>query len=251
MWSSLDLTPAECASSFAGMGRKAKPGSNEGLKSIILAARHAFAAHGFDGASLRQISAEAGVLHTAMLYHFPTKDALWKAVMADMFEALEARFAGVIAAQSANETRDLARALVREFVMFCAECPELHRIMTSEGRSETDRLTWLVETYSKRLFQSVAAMVPAANPLLSDPVRLYYAIIGLSASVFTLAPEYRRLSGKDPFGTGEVATTADIVEAIVFGQANSESGPPHEREPTLISSAARSGASLRRVKNGA
>lgn len=201
------------------MGRKAKPGSDEGLRSIILAARHAFAAHGYDGASLRQISAEAGVLHTAMLYHFPTKDALWKAVMADMFEALEGRFAAQTTAHSASAPRDLARALVREFVMFCSECPELHRIMTSEGRSETDRLSWLVDTYSKRLFQSVAALVPAANPVLSDPIRLYYAIIGLSASVFTLAPEYRRLSGKDPFGASELAATADIVEAIVFGAA--------------------------------
>jgi TetR/AcrR family transcriptional regulator len=199
------------------MGRKAKPGSDEGLRSIILAARGAFAAHGYDGASLRQISAEAGVLHTAMLYHFPTKDALWKAVMADMFEALEARFAARTAEQSSGTPRDLARALVREFVMFCAECPELHRIMTSEGRSETDRLSWLVDTCSKRLFQEVTAMAPAAIPLLNDPIRLYYAIIGLSASVFTLAPEYRRLSGKDPFGAGEIAATADIVEAIVFG----------------------------------
>lgn len=210
------------------MGRKAKPGSDEGLRSIIMAARHAFAAHGYDGASLRQISAEAGVLHTAMLYHFPTKDALWKAVMADMFEALEARFAARTAAQSSRSPRDLARALVREFVTFCAECPELHRIMTSEGRSETDRLSWLVDTYSKRLFQAAAALAPAANPLLSDPIRLYYAIIGLSASVFTLAPEYRRLSGKDPFGAGEVAATADIVEAIVFGSGRGDGGAPND-----------------------
>jgi TetR/AcrR family transcriptional regulator len=218
------LTRAGRACTSVGMGKKAKPGSDKGLRSIILAARRAFAAHGFDGASLRQISAEAGVLHTAMLYHFPTKDALWKAVMADMFEALEARFAARAAAHSASDPRDLARALVREFVMFCAECPELHRIMTSEGRSETDRLSWLVDTYSKRLFNAVTAMAPAANPLLNDPIRLYYAIIGLSASVFTLAPEYRRLSGKDPFAEDEVAATADIVEMIVFFSANGAVG---------------------------
>lgn len=223
-----ELTWRVQACTSAGMGRKAKPGSDEGLKSIILAARHAFAAHGFDGASLRQISGEAGVLHTAMLYHFPTKDALWKAVMSDMFEALDARFAAVTAAQSAGDPRELARALVREFVTFCSECPELHRIMTSEGRSETDRLTWLVDTYSKRLFHAVATLAPVANPLLSDPVRLYYAIIGLSASVFTLAPEYRRLSGKDPFAAAEIAATADIVEAIVFGAAKGEHKSPND-----------------------
>jgi TetR/AcrR family transcriptional regulator len=223
------LTRRAHACTFAGMGKKAKPGSVEGLKSIILAARQAFAAHGYEGASLRQISAEAGVLHTAMLYHFPTKDALWKAVMADMFETLEARFDARTAAAATgthpvSSPRDLGRALVREFVLFCSECPELHRIMTSEGRSDTDRLSWLVDTYSKRLFQAVAALAPACDPLLSDPVRLYYAIIGLSASVFTLAPEYRRLSGKDPFAPAEIEVTADIVEAIVFGPRTGGSG---------------------------
>lgn len=226
------LTPRVRPFTFAAMGRKAKPGSDEGLKSIILAARHAFAAHGYDGASLRQISAEAGVLHTAMLYHFPTKEALWKAVMADMFEALDARFAARTAAHAGahpeSSPRDLARALVREFVLFCSECPELHRIMTSEGRSETDRLSWLVDTYSKRVFDAVAALAPAANPLLRDPVRLYYAIIGLSASVFTLAPEYRRLSGKDPFAPREIAATADIVEAIIFGPTAGEGGAAND-----------------------
>jgi hypothetical protein len=74
-----------------------------------------------------------------------------------------------------------------------------------------------VDNYSSRLFDSVKAMVPVANPLIADPIRLYYAVIGLSASVFTLAPEYRRLSGRDPFAEDEVAATADLVERLVFG----------------------------------
>ncbi len=184
---------------------------------MLLAARGAFATHGFEGASLRAISAQAGVLHTAMLYHFPSKDALWRAVMADLFEHAEARLAAA-AAEVAGEASDVvARATVRAFVHFCAEFPELHRIMTNEGRSETDRLAWLVDSYSRRLFSAVKSMAPVANPLLTDPIRLYYAIVGLSASVFTLAPEYRRLSGRDPFASEEVAATADLLERLVFG----------------------------------
>lgn len=197
--------------------KASKPGSDDGQRRMLLAARAAFATHGFEGASLRAISAQAGVLHTAMLYHFPSKDALWRAVMADLFEHAEARLAAA-AAEVAGEASDVvARATVRAFVHFCAEYPELHRIMTNEGRSETDRLTWLVDNYSRRLFGAVKSMASAARPLLADPIRLYYAIIGLSASVFTLAPEYRRLSGRDPFASEEVTATADIVERLVFG----------------------------------
>lgn len=194
-----------------------KPGSDEGQQRILLAARAAFATHGFEGAKLRAISADAGVLHTAMLYHFPSKDALWRAVMADLFEAVEARLAAEAARLADAPPAQVARALVRAFVAFSAGCPELHRIMTGEGRSDTDRLAWLVDNYSSRLFAGVQALAPVASPLLRDPIQLYYAIIGLSASVFTLAPEYRRLSGRDPFAPDEVAATADLVEQLVFG----------------------------------
>ncbi len=138
--------------------------------------------------------------------------------MADMFEAVEARFAAVGVKFADEPPSKLARALVREFVAFCASCPQLHRIMTFEGCSDSERLSWLVDNYSRRLFDSVGLMASVASPLIADPIRLYYAVIGLSASAFTLAPEYRRLCGRDPFAPDEVAATADLVEQLVFGR---------------------------------
>lgn len=217
MVNSLDTGGSHRHGMAMGKNTSARPGSDEGQRRILLAARTAFATHGFDGASLRAISAAAGVLHTAMLYHFPSKDTLWRAVMADMFEAVEARFAAVAEQYADASPAKLARALVRDFVTFCASCPELHRIMTFEGCSDSDRLAWLVDNYSRRLFASVTLMAATASPLITDPIRLYYAVIGLSASAFTLAPEYRRLSGRNPFAANEVAATADLVEQLVFG----------------------------------
>lgn len=198
-----------------------RPSSDEGHRRILDAARDAFATFGFEGASLRAISAEAGVLHTAMLYHFHTKDVLWRAVMTELFEDLTARFATRTAALRHGPPADLARALVRDFVHFCAARPELHRIMTIEGRANTDRLKWIVKTYSRDLFQNVLPMVPLASPVAAagDPVRLYYAIVGVAASTFSLAPEFRLLSGRDPFQPEEIAATAAWVEGLIFGPA--------------------------------
>lgn len=198
----------------------AKPGSDEGRRRILGAAREAFSRFGFEGASLRAISAEAGVLHTTMLYHFNTKDVLWRAVMTELFDDLEARFAARAADAGASREK-LARALVRDFVHFCAERPELHRIMTIEGRADTDRLKWIVENYTRDLFKSVVPMLSVASPAAgsADPIRLYYAIVGVAASTFSLAPEFRQLSGRDPFDPGEVEATAAWVEAMIFGVA--------------------------------
>ncbi|MBL1436328.1 MAG: TetR family transcriptional regulator [Rhodobacteraceae bacterium] len=196
----------------------AKPGSDAGIRRILEAACTAFATRGFDGASLRAISREAGVLHTAMLYHFKTKDALWRAVMSELFDDFNGRID-----RRTEEMKDatldaLARQLIRVFVHFCAERPELHRIMTIEGLSDTPRLAWLYDNHTKRLFATVDAMKSAADQtVFDDPARLYYVIVGLAASTFTLAPEYKRLSGRDPFSDEEVEATASLVERILFG----------------------------------
>lgn len=200
----------------------AKPGSDEARARFLDAARDAFATFGFEGASLRAISTEAGVLHTAMLYHYSTKDALWRAVMTEIFDDLEARTIARTTEMRGASQQALARQLIRDFVYFCAERPELHRIMTIEGRSDTPRLSWLVKNYTKRLFDAVSAIAGEAKGApFNDPVRLYYAIIGLAASTFTLAPEYKRLSGRSPFSPKEVEATANLVEHMIFGPAKS------------------------------
>lgn len=196
-----------------------KSRQDAGHQKLLEAAREAFAAHGYEGASLRSISANAGMLHTAMLYHFKNKDMLWKAVMTDMFEEFSGRYQALEQELAGASADTQARFMVREFVAFCAVRPELHRIMTNEGRSDTERLTWLVENYTRPLFESVAAVAASLqlSPILADPVRLYYAIIGLAASTFTLAPEFRLLSGRDPFEPKEISDAAALVEQLIFG----------------------------------
>lgn len=208
---------------MAKQAHAVKPGSDAGQRNILKAAREAFATYGFEGASLRAISTQAGTLHSAMLYHFPSKDALWRAVMGEIFEDLEARIAARM-----EEMRDcapdaVARRIVRDFVLFCAERPELHRIMTIEGRSDTPRLAWLVKTYTKRLFDAVASMTAQVRPgVFEDSIQLYFALIGLSASAFSLAPEFKRLSGRTPFSAHQIDATARMVERVIFGPETPE-----------------------------
>ena len=192
------------------------PSSNDGQRNIIMAARNAFAERGFDGAKLRAISQEAGVLHTAMLYHFKSKDILWRTVVDDLFAELDARLAAHGAESAALLPQEFSRKLLRAFIRFSAERPELHRIMTSEGRAHSERLTWLVERHSRRMYVLMAQFTPLINmpAELNTPVRLYYAVIGLATAHFTLAPEFELLSGINPFAADELDRTVAFVEEI-------------------------------------
>ena len=187
----------------------------DGRSRIVAAAGEAFSTSGFEGASLRKIAERAGVMHQLVVYHFKTKDALWRAVIASMLgdnvEQLvvwRARLAGSSPAQA-------LRAMVREFVLFTARRPEFHRIATFEGRAGNARIDWLIETYMRPYFElstrliREAQAVGAARP--GDPGQLHYAVIGLVTQSFVFAHEYRTMTGLDPFDPTEIERVADLA----------------------------------------
>jgi TetR/AcrR family transcriptional regulator len=198
------------------------PSSDQGRRNIIAAARTAFADLGFEGARLRSISDSAGVLHTAMLYHFKNKNTLWRAVVDDLFAELETRLTEHQQEGPKQFQLEFARQRLRAFIRFSAERPELHRIMTNEGRASSERLTWLVEKHSRRMYDLMKNFTPLIDmPAgLNQPIRLYYAIVGLATAPFTLAPEFKLLSGIDPFSEDELERTAEFVEVLLLRVLN-------------------------------
>jgi TetR/AcrR family transcriptional regulator len=44
-----------------------------------------------------------------------------------------------------------------------------------------------------------------------DPARLYYAVIGLGGTLFSVSNEFRILTGRDVFTVGELRQTIDLI----------------------------------------
>ena len=74
---------------------------------ILSAAEHAFGAHPFADASLADIAATANVRRPSLLYHFPSKQALYVAVVDRLFKDVGVQMATAAGAgESATETID-------------------------------------------------------------------------------------------------------------------------------------------------
>jgi AcrR family transcriptional regulator len=93
--------------------------------------------------------------------------------------------------------------------------PQLHRMLTFEGRSDNARLHWWMSEYvrdfyalSTRLIRE-AQKAGVARP--GDPGRLHDAMIGLVTTSFVFAPEFRAMTKIDPFNPREVKAIADMV----------------------------------------
>ena len=53
---------------------------------ILEAALNVFSAHGFRGATVDQIAAEAGLSKPNLLYYFPSKEAMHEALLAELLD---------------------------------------------------------------------------------------------------------------------------------------------------------------------
>jgi TetR/AcrR family transcriptional regulator len=200
----------------------------DGRSRILAAALQIFAISGFEGSSLRQIAKHAGVLHQLVVYHFKTKDALWREVVSSIFEE-SWREQGLSYWTERVRVQGAAKALremLRAFALFTAKRPELHRLLSFEGQADSERLDWLIETYIRPLYEISTAAIRAAQQdgmaNTGDPGRLHYAVIGIITTSLVFSKEYQRMTGLDPFAPAEVEKAVELACGLLGLPAPSE-----------------------------
>lgn len=197
--------------------------ARETRERIEAAALTAFAEFGFEGASTGEIAGRAGVTQQLVIYHYETKLALWKTVADRLFEELTRRINARIEGLSGVDDGTRLRLLIREFVRFSAEVPELARFVVHEGDRDGPRLTWLVERHIRPQFEVIirAFETGQATGLVArgNPVHLFFLLLG-SAAMLAQRAQAQLLSGRDLASGEELDAYADlVVRAILVGDA--------------------------------
>ena len=203
--------------------RTTRPSADVTRERILAAALDLFSGRSFDGATTREIAARAGVTQPLLNYHFSSKDELWRAAVEGLFAELGEALAARVEGLRGVDDLTTAKLLVREFVLFSAARPQLHRIITQECKADSPRMDWLVERHVRPLYEQVTALfegLVAAGHVPDIPAaHLYYLLTGAGPTLFVLAPEFRRLTGLDPDDPVVVGTHADAVVTLLFGHS--------------------------------
>jgi len=203
--------------------RVTRPSADATRDRIVAAATDLFSERSFDGATTRDIAARAGVTQPLLTYHFHSKEELWRAAVDSLFDLLNQTMV-----QRANGLRGVdeitsAKLLVREFIIFSARNPELHRIIMQESKSDSSRMDYLVDRHVRPIYERTIEMFESLARKGAVPdvpaVHLYYILTGAGPTMFVLAPECRRLSSLDPSDEDVIEAHADAVSRLLFGSA--------------------------------
>ena len=148
---------------------------------ILAAAAEAFATHGVAGATLAQIARAAGIRRPSLLYHYNSKDLLYRAVVRDVFDRLEAVLDGPMGDDAAFEVR--LEALVRAYAAFLAAHPHHARIVVREMIAEDSPGTAILREHIAPILARVVAFLQVAG---ADRLRPQ---VPLSAAVMQIASD--------------------------------------------------------------
>jgi TetR/AcrR family transcriptional regulator len=202
--------------------RTRRPSADPTRDRILAAALDLFSDRSFEGATLREIAERAGVTQPLLHYHYRSKDELWRAAVDSLFAELRDAMAERSHGLRGVDALTAAKLRVREFIVFSARHPQLHRIITQESKSDGARMEYLVERHVRPLYVNTVELFERLTrdgllPPIAPP-HLYYILTGAGPTMFVLGPECERLSGLDPQSDEVIDAHADAVCMLLFGE---------------------------------
>jgi AcrR family transcriptional regulator len=99
-------------------------------QALVEAGRRLFATHGYDGASVRAITGEAGANLGAITYHYGSKRELYDRVVGSVVSPLAERVEAVV--EGGGDALARAEGVVRSYFEYLSRNPDLPQLMLQE-----------------------------------------------------------------------------------------------------------------------
>jgi TetR/AcrR family transcriptional regulator len=212
-------------------GSRGRP--EESRAAILQAAIREFSREGVAGARTDAIARAARVNKALLYYYFKDKDALYAAVLDEVFGGLTASVMKVLSRDIPPREKILAYAGAH--FDYVASHPSYPRIVQGEmmraGRGGAGQLERITKQYLRPLFGKVAELLKAGQATGEfrqvDPPQFIPSMIAVIVFYFTNAPVMRMMTGNDPLAPERVAqrraAVLDLISAALFRHADETS----------------------------
>lgn len=189
---------------------------------ILEAALGEFAENGYEGATTASVARRVSVTQPLIHYHFGSKEALWRSAVELAFSRMRSVLQGVEEDVEHIQPSQTVAVLIRRFVYFNAQHPEVARLILSESGTPGSRLRWMAEQHIRPLFRQLEELLSNASrnggvkdlPLM----QVLFAFLGAAPHLFHSQALVQTLYGTDPLDAAEVERQADtLVEIFSHG----------------------------------
>jgi len=208
------------------LGSRGRPEQSRGA--ILQAAVREFSREGIAGARIDAIARRARVNKALLYYYFKDKEAIYSAVLDQVFGGLTVAVKTAFALNV--PPREKLLAYVRAHFDYVASHPLYPRIvqgeMMSAGRNGSSQLDRIVKQYFRPLAGQLSQILiegMAAGDFRSvDPTQVVPSMISVIVFYFINAPAMRSMTGMDPLEPKQIAirraAVLDFISAALLRQ---------------------------------
>jgi TetR/AcrR family transcriptional regulator len=190
------------------LGTRRKP--EESRKAILKAAVHEFAREGVAGARTDAIARSARVNKALLYYYFKDKDALYQAVLDQVFSGVRSAIHNALS-QNLPPLQKLAGYICAHFD-YIASNPLYPRIVQAEflraGR-DPSRLERIAKHYFRPVFLELSALLKEGEQSgefrAVNPIHFIPSMISVIVFYFNTAPIMKLMTGADPMSPERLA----------------------------------------------
>lgn len=214
------------------LGTRGRP--EESRKAILQAAIREFARDGIAGARTDAIARMAKVNKALLYYYFKDKEALYAAVLDEVFGGLSATVHRTLDQPLPPKQKILAYAGAH--FDYIAGHPLYPRIVQGEmmnaGRGRSNQLKRIVTQYFQPLFVRLAQVLEEGAQSREfrrvSPVHFIPSMISVIVFYFTNAPVMKMMTGADPLAPERIAerraAVLDFISAALFRKQQAPQG---------------------------
>jgi TetR/AcrR family transcriptional regulator len=212
------------STSKSRLGSRGRP--EQSRSAILQAAVREFAHEGVAGARTDAIARAAKVNKALLYYYFKDKEALYGAVLDQVFGGLIAHVGEVLSRDLPPREKIIAYAGAH--FDYVARHPLYPRIVQGEmmavGRGRANHLARIVKKYFRPLFGRIAEILKKGRATgefrAVDALHFVPSMIAVIVFYFTSAPVMQLMTGKDPMSPERVAArraaVLDLISAALF-----------------------------------
>lgn len=171
---------------------------------ILIAATVGFGENGYDGTSLDSLAQELGIRKQSILYHYPTKEALLDATVADAIQVLALALSDAVT--KSEDGWDRIEKMVRRVFRLAIQRPELLGLLREVSRLGPPALTKAVKDFDpliKGATKWLKAEMEKGKIVESDP---YLLVLSMYSVIMGAATEGNLLEA-----IGVQQTPRDVV----------------------------------------